>query len=102
MYTGIFSAGVIVSLLESVCTGQLYVPTLALMAGNSSTRLRAIILLLLYNIMFIVPLLVLAGIVAFGARASFLINVFKKYATVVRIIQTVIFLIVGIGVLIII
>ncbi len=100
MYTGIFSAGVIVSLLESVCTGQLYVPTLALMAGNSPTRLRAIILLVLYNIMFIIPLLVLAGIVAFGARTSFLINVFEKYATVGRIIQTVIFLIIGIGVLI--
>ncbi len=100
MYIGIFSAGVVVSLLESVCTGQLYVPTLALMAGNSPTRLRAIILLILYNIMFIVPLLVLAGIVAFGARASFLINLYKKQITTVQIIQTIIFLIVGAGILI--
>ncbi len=55
---GAFLIGVLVTVLESVCTGQVYVPTLVLMAREGAGG-RWIGLLLLYNLMFILPLLVL-------------------------------------------
>ncbi|MFZ2657937.1 MAG: alpha/beta family hydrolase [Victivallales bacterium] len=54
---GIFVTGVIVTLLESVCTGQVYVPTMALLANNSLAG-KWFFFLVLYNVMFIIPLIV--------------------------------------------
>jgi hypothetical protein len=54
---GIFMTGVIVTLLESVCTGQVYVPTMALLANNSIAG-KWFFFLVLYNVMFIIPLIV--------------------------------------------
>ena len=61
--TGLFWAsgivtGLVVSILEFACTGQIYLPTITLVA---STSLRAIAIgcLLIYNIAFLIPLLVI-------------------------------------------
>jgi len=56
---GMFVTGVLVTVLESVCTGQIYLPTLILMAKESGTKNRWIWYLLLYNTMFLLPLLFL-------------------------------------------
>lgn len=53
---GAAATGFLVTLLESVCTGQVLVPTLAYMAACAGeNRARALLLLTLYNIMFILP-----------------------------------------------
>ena len=44
---------------ESICTGQVYVPTLVLMSKEFGLGSRWFGFLLLYNLMFILPLLVL-------------------------------------------
>lgn len=49
-----FLCGLAVTLLESVCTGQLYLPALSLMSRAGSHRAR--LLLLLYDAAFVVPL----------------------------------------------
>lgn len=51
-----FILGFLVTLIESVCTGQLYVPTLAWMVKTSPVQERAWGLLALYNLGFILPL----------------------------------------------
>lgn len=51
-----FVAGLIVSLIESACTGQIFFPILANMAWNETAILEAILLLLWYVLMFILPL----------------------------------------------
>lgn len=56
---GAFLTGILVTLMESVCTGQVYVPTLALLSREFGVGSRWFFYLLLYNIMFIVPLLVI-------------------------------------------
>lgn len=56
-FAGSFFLGCFVSILESVCTGQLYVPALAFLARLSEFRLQAVIYLALYNVMFILPLI---------------------------------------------
>ena len=55
-FAGSFFLGLIVTVLESVCTGQLYVPTLAFLARLAGFKLQALAYLALYNVMFILPL----------------------------------------------
>jgi len=55
-FAGGFFLGCVVAVLESVCTGQLYVPALAFLARTSPMRTSAIAGLALYNAMFILPL----------------------------------------------
>ena len=57
LFTGAFFIGVAVTLLESVCTGQVYVPTLTLLSKESGVFSKWFSLLLLYNLMFILPLI---------------------------------------------
>lgn len=48
--------GCLVTLIEAVCTGQVYLPTLVLLSRHAGTRARAFPLLLLYNLCFVLPL----------------------------------------------
>lgn len=50
-----FGCAFVVTLLDALCTGQVYVPVLALLAKESGSA-RAFALLVLYNLAFIAPL----------------------------------------------
>jgi hypothetical protein len=66
--------GCAVTVLESVCTGQVYVPTLVLILKDSAfSEFRAWMLLLLYNALFILPLVVVFIAVYFGLRTETLL-----------------------------
>jgi cytochrome c biogenesis protein CcdA len=66
--------GCAVTALESVCTGQVYVPTLVLVLKDSAfSEFRAWMLLLLYNALFILPLVVVFIAVYFGLRTETLL-----------------------------
>ena len=54
---GALIIGVLVTLLESVCTGQVCVPTLVLLSNEAGVFSKWFGLLLLYNLMFIIPLM---------------------------------------------
>jgi hypothetical protein len=67
--------GTAVTALESVCTGQVYVPTLVLILKDSSfSEGRAWLFLLLYNLLFIVPLVTVFIAVYFGLRTETLLD----------------------------
>lgn len=67
--------GTAVTALESVCTGQVYVPTLVLILKDSAfSELRAWTLLLSYNLMFILPLTAVFTAVYFGLKTDFLLT----------------------------
>jgi hypothetical protein len=53
-----FAVGFLVSLLEAVCTGQMYVPTIVFMLKDPQMRPRALFYLLVYNAMFVLPLFI--------------------------------------------
>jgi cytochrome c biogenesis protein CcdA len=53
-----FVTGLLVSILEAVCTGQVYLPTIAYVLKRTHLWVEALGYLLLYNIMFIAPLFV--------------------------------------------
>lgn len=54
---GAFFAGLIIAVLEGICTGQMYIPVIAHMAGTPGLRIQGYLYLLLYNALFMVPLL---------------------------------------------
>ncbi len=67
--------GTAVTALESVCTGQVYVPTLVLILKNNAlAESRAWLYLLVYNLMFILPLVLTFIAVYFGLRTETLLR----------------------------
>ena len=87
---GALVIGFVISALELVCTGQVYLPTLTFVAGIEGMRSDAIAYLLLYNVMFIVPLLVVFGCVYWGTTSLQLGGVLQRHLVAVKV---------GIGVL---
>jgi hypothetical protein len=76
--------GFVVTAIESVCTGQVYVPTLVLIIKNSPVAGEAGTLsgltfhawkwLLLYNAMFMVPLVMVFSLTYLGLRTDSLLK----------------------------
>ena len=83
--TGAIVIGFVISALELVCTGQVYLPTLTFVAGIESMRANAVAYLLLYNLMFIVPLLVVFGCVYWGTTSAQLGGVLQRYLVTVKV-----------------
>jgi cytochrome c biogenesis protein CcdA/glutaredoxin len=85
------TAGFIVSVLEFTCTGQVYLPTILFVTNIPSLRASAISHLLLYNVMFIIPLLIIFGIVYWGVTSEQLAFFLKKRATTIKLITSLLF-----------
>jgi len=66
-----FVSGVIVSFLELVCTGQIYLPAIRMMLFDvAGLWLKAIFYLLVYNLAFVIPLLGIFLLVYFGVTSE--------------------------------
>jgi hypothetical protein len=85
------TAGFIVSILEFTCTGQVYLPTILFVTNIPALRASAISYLLLYNLMFIIPLLAIFGIVYWGVTSEQLALFLKKRATTIKLITSLLF-----------
>ena len=99
-YLGAFVTGILISFLELACTGQIYLPTIIFMSTMPELRARAISYLVLYNLMFIVPLIVVFILAYFGTTSKDLTEFLKKHAAAVKIGMTIVFLTLGIWLLI--
>lgn len=66
---GAMVLGVLVALFELPCTGGVYLAILALMA-DTLTKAKAVMYLLLYNFMFVAPLVVILALVLGGMKAD--------------------------------
>ncbi|MCX7834904.1 MAG: hypothetical protein N2450_02385 [bacterium] len=58
LFIGAVLIGFLVSLFESICTGQVYLPTIVILLNDPLLSSQAWLYLILYNLMFIVPLLI--------------------------------------------
>jgi MFS family permease len=87
--------GFLVSLLEAVCTGQLYLPTIAIVLKTSSLKFQALIYLILYNIMFILPLFAIFILALFGITSMQFAGFLKKNLTIFKVIIAGVFFILG-------
>jgi hypothetical protein len=71
LIAGGFLIGAAVTALESVCTGQVYVPTLVLILKNNTfAEQKAWLYLLSYNLMFVLPIMLVFSAVYFGLRTE--------------------------------
>ncbi|OGV62374.1 MAG: hypothetical protein A2283_17745 [Lentisphaerae bacterium RIFOXYA12_FULL_48_11] len=86
--------GVLVTALESVCTGQMYVPTLVVMAKSGMSKAWGY--LLLYNLMFILPLVVVFILTYFGLRTPTLLEWSKKNVVVSKVLLGSFFLVLAV------
>lgn len=68
LFLGSLVIGILVTLLESVCTGQVYFPTLVYLTEHPALRIRAWKFLFLYNLMFVVPLLLVLMAAFYGTQ----------------------------------
>lgn len=81
-----------VSLFEFLCTGQTYLPTIVLIYSQSALRARATLLLVVYNLLFILPLLVITFVAWLGTTSDRMTGWLTKNAVVVKIATAVLFL----------
>jgi len=91
-----FVSGIFISLLESVCTGQVYLPTITYVMRVPDLRINAFLYLLLYNIAFMVPLIIIF-ILAYKGIASERFSVFtRQHLGKIKVAYTALFFILGI------
>lgn len=95
LLVGSISVGVLVALLESICTGQVYLPIIIYVA--KSANLTAIAYLALYNVMFILPLVFVLIITYHGVKSESLGNFFGRHIGLSKIMMTLLFL--GLGII---
>lgn len=68
LITGAFITGFLVTLLEAVCTGQVYLPTIVLMTKEQEFKLLGWIYLVYYNLLFVLPLLIVMVLAYYGLK----------------------------------
>ena len=91
-----FVSGAVVSLLELVCTGQMYLPTVELMLSVSADRARTVGLLLIYNTAFVIPLLALLAASALGFRSEALGPLLKRHLAAAKLLLAALFTALGV------
>lgn len=82
-----------VSLFEFMCTGQTYLPTIVLIFSQNTLRARAALLLVVYNLLFVLPLVLVSVIAYFGVTSERLIAWLRRNATVVKVATAVLFIV---------
>ena len=82
---GAFITGLFISVLELACTGQVYLPTIIFVSSMPELRLRAIFYLVLYNLLFILPLVVVFVLAYYGTTSKDLTHFLQKRAAAVKI-----------------
>jgi len=88
---GALLTGLVVSLLELACTGQVYLPTIVFVVSQPALRTRAVALLLLYNALFISPLVVVFVLAYYGTGSRQLTRFLEQRAPAVKVGMAVLF-----------
>lgn len=92
--------GFLVSVLEAVCTGQVYLPTIVFVMKTTEFKARAWQLLVLYNLMFIVPLCAVFVLAVFGTRSAQFAAFFRRRVVAVKALLAVVFFAMGLMLLV--
>ena len=83
--------GVIIAAMELGCTGQVYLPTITFVARIGGERAKAVLYLAAYNLMFIVPLLVVFAVAYAGTGSEKLVEFGKKHTNGLKLMMSVTF-----------
>jgi cytochrome c biogenesis protein CcdA len=94
---GTLAIGFLVSIFESVCTGQLYLPTILFMLKTSHYKIQAAGYLLLYNFCFIIPLIAIFLLALAGVSSTAFSAFMKKRMVLIKILLAALFIILGVS-----
>lgn len=97
LVAGAFLAGAVVTAIESVCTGQVYVPTLVYLVRVRQETGAAIGYLTLYNLMFLVPLLVAFGLAYFGMETERFLDFSRTNVVAAKVLLGCLFIALGVA-----
>jgi len=90
-----FVTGFLVSLLEAVCTGQMYLPTIIFVMKSTPVKLAAFGYLALYNLMFIVPLGAILVLAVTGMSSGQFTRFLTKHFVAVKLSMAALFFFLG-------
>jgi cytochrome c biogenesis protein CcdA len=90
-----FLSGAFIALLELACTGQVYLPTITFVVGVPHMRARALLYLLLYNIVFVIPLLAVLFLVVYGADPARFQNWLTRNTSKTKLVTAALFVLLG-------
>ncbi|MFH1189087.1 MAG: DUF1573 domain-containing protein [Candidatus Omnitrophota bacterium] len=94
---GTLAVGFLVSIFESVCTGQLYLPTIVFMLKNSHYKIQAMGYLLMYNLFFIMPLILIFLFALAGVSSQAFAAFMKRRMVLIKILLAAMFIILGVS-----
>jgi len=83
--------GFIVTLFQFTCTSQVYLPTILFVTNIPSLRGSAILYLILYNLVYVAPLLVIFGIVYWGVTSEQLAYFLQKRSSTIKLLTAIFF-----------
>jgi len=86
-----FVVGFLVSLFEFPCTGQIYLPTIVFVTQMPDLKINALSYLILYNLMFIIPLGIILGFAYWGTSAPRFVQIFEENIGLVKILTALFF-----------
>jgi len=95
-YLGTFALGFVIAATEVICTGQVYLPTIGYIMTIPKLRVHAFFNLVLYNIMFIIPLVAIFVAVFFGVTSDRMALLTKNHTGTVKLLTAILFM--GLGV----
>ena len=93
LFVAALGIGAAVTLLESLCTGQMYLPTLVYMAGHEELKTKAWALLLLYNAMFVAPQIIIFAAAYKGIGSKRMLDWSRKNVVPAKIMLGILFLV---------
>ncbi len=97
LVAGAFVTGILVSFLELACTGQVYLPTIIFVMSVPAMRSRAVSFLVLYNLLFIAPLVVVFILVWYGTTGTKQLTSFlQRHAATVKLGTALLFLLLAV------
>jgi cytochrome c biogenesis protein CcdA len=86
-----FVTGFLVSILELACTGQVYLPTILFVVQQAELRAHAVGYLILYNLMFIFPLVIVFALAYTGVTSARFNEWMQRHAATVKLATAILF-----------
>jgi cytochrome c biogenesis protein CcdA len=87
-----FVTGFVVSLIELACTGQVYLPTIVYVMSRPELATQAFLYLVLYCLMFVLPLIVVFLLSYFGATSEQLGQVVNRHTATIKLLTGLLFI----------
>jgi hypothetical protein len=97
VYLSSFAAGVLISVYELGCTGQIYLPMLVYMVKQE--QWSALFPLALYNVAFILPLILVFALFYKGSDSGRIAELFQKHLGMIKITTAGLFLLMALFIL---